>query len=48
MKVHKRAFAELSELSSEEEATAIDYLGRWVQHLEAKQAAADPTNGKGA
>ena len=48
MKVHKRAFGELKELSPEEEDTAISYLNRWVQHLEAKRAAAEPTNGKAA
>ena len=48
MKIHKHGFVELSELSPAEEATVIDYLTRWVEHLEAKRAAVDPTNGKGA
>jgi len=48
MKIHRHAFAELVELSPAEEDTAIDYLNRWAEHLEAKRAAADPINGKGA
>jgi len=47
MKIHKRTFGELSELSPEEEATVVDYLGRWVEHLKEKQGAAK-ANGKGA
>jgi hypothetical protein len=47
MKIHKRTFGELSELSPEEEATVVDYLGRWAEHLEAKRVAAE-ANGKAA
>jgi hypothetical protein len=47
MKIHRHTFAELVELSSAEEDTAIDYLNRWAEHLEAKRAVAE-ANGKGA
>jgi hypothetical protein len=48
MKIHKRTFGELSELSPAEEDTAIDYLNRWAEHLEAKRQAAAKPNGRKA
>jgi hypothetical protein len=47
-KMHKRTFVELSELSPEEEVTVIDYLTRWIKHLDAQQAASDTASDKGA